>query len=383
LAGSGNPLAGIPPVKVQRFAAEARALNASRMKELMEHKRWALAAALLHRQVVRAFDDGAEMFIRVVQKMHNKAKDLLKAQQATYLAQSQQLVTTLREVTLAYHREGTAEERLRAIGALLPDPAGLVSRCEEHAALVRGDHHQFLPRAFRHPRKSLLLLLENLPLSSTSQDRSLERAISFVMAHKASPSDYLALLPEEKKGDGAAQEEVPALDLSFVPDQWWPLITGSPTRTTLPNRVDRRFLELCLVSQVANGLKSGDLCLPLGDKFRDYRQQLVSWEQYEREVASYGERTGISVDGKKFVANLRQQLDTAARKTDQGFPQNESLRIENDELVLSPVRGKSDPEGLKAFESRLKERLEPLEILDALVDTEHWLNSRLLTRKPL
>ena len=39
----------------------------------------------------------------------------------------------------------------------------------------------------------------------------------------------------------------------------------------------------------------------------------------------------------------------AAHKTDQGFPQNEYLRIENGEPVLSPVRGKADPEGLKGF----------------------------------
>ncbi|MGH9770126.1 MAG: hypothetical protein ACRD4Q_00250 [Candidatus Acidiferrales bacterium] len=38
-----NPLDGIPVVKLQRFAAEARALNASRMSELMEEKRYALA----------------------------------------------------------------------------------------------------------------------------------------------------------------------------------------------------------------------------------------------------------------------------------------------------------------------------------------------------
>jgi hypothetical protein len=57
------------------------------------------------------------MFIRVVQKMRNKAKERLKAQQATYLAQFQELVTALREVALAYGREGTTEQCLRAIGA--------------------------------------------------------------------------------------------------------------------------------------------------------------------------------------------------------------------------------------------------------------------------
>jgi hypothetical protein len=164
LAGHGNPLTGVPPVKIQRFAAEARALNISRMKELMEPKRWALTAALVHRQLARAFDDGADMLIRVVQKMHNQAKDLLNEQQVTYLAQSSELITTLRDVTLAYRREGTAEERLQAIGELLSDPDAIVTRCEAHAALVSGDHHQFLPRSFRHPRKALLLLLENLPL---------------------------------------------------------------------------------------------------------------------------------------------------------------------------------------------------------------------------
>jgi len=77
------------------------------------------------------------------------------------------------------------------------------------------------------------------------------------------------------------------LDLSFVPDPWWPLVTGLKSRSKRPARVTRRFLELCLVSQVANELKSCDLCLPSGDKFRDHRLQLVPWEEYEREVVNY------------------------------------------------------------------------------------------------
>jgi len=54
-----NPLTGIPAVKLQRFAAEARVLNVARMKELTEEKRFALAAALLFRQMARAYDDAA------------------------------------------------------------------------------------------------------------------------------------------------------------------------------------------------------------------------------------------------------------------------------------------------------------------------------------
>jgi hypothetical protein len=42
--------------------------------------------------------------------------------------------------------------------------------------------------------------------------------------------------------------------------------------------VDRRAFEMCLFTQVMTELKSGDLCIPGGDTYGDYRDQLVSWE---------------------------------------------------------------------------------------------------------
>ena len=77
-AGETNPLEGIPAVKVNRFAAEGRALNAARMGELTESKRYAVAAALLFRQRANAFDDGAQMLIRQMGKIEHSADEALK-----------------------------------------------------------------------------------------------------------------------------------------------------------------------------------------------------------------------------------------------------------------------------------------------------------------
>jgi len=374
LAAGLNPFSEIPVVKLQRFAAEARALNAARMGEVMENKRHALAAALLDRQLRRAFDDGGDMVIRVVQKMHNTAKELLEAKRVVYLQQATELVTTLREVALAYSQNAPAEERLNAIGAGLgADPEKVVKRCDEHSALVGGDHLRFLPDAFRHPRTALLLLLEKLEIASTTSDKRLENAISFIVAHKARPTGALAVARQERAKDGSLQH-VPILDLSFVPDRWWRLVTGLKNRDVVPTHVDHRLLELCVITEVANELKSCDLCLPRGDKFRDYRNQLVSPEQYEREVPIYSERMGIAVTGPEFVANLQRELEEMAQKADAGFPDNKHLRIENGEPVLTAAGARPDPAGLREFESLLKRHMEPVEILDALVDTEHWLN---------
>ena len=119
-----------------------------------------------------------------------------------------------------------------------------------------------------------------------------------------------------------------------------------------------RYLELCVISQVANELKSGDLCSPLGDEFRDYRQQLVAWDQFEREVSAYGDQTGIPTEARPFVQSLQEKLIATSRNTDERFPQNESVRIENGETILSPLGARHEPEDLKLVETSIKDQRE-------------------------
>ena len=75
-----------------------------------------------------------------------------------------------------------------------------------------------------------------------------------------------------------------------------------------PVEVSRRYFELCLFTQVVNELKSGDLCIPGSDEYSDYRRQLVSWEDYHRDVASYAEQAGLPADAKALTAALKGSL---------------------------------------------------------------------------
>ncbi|WP_242196191.1 hypothetical protein [Bacillus cereus group sp. BfR-BA-01492] len=47
----------IPPAKIERLAAEAKTLDASRMKKLEPHKRYTLAVSLLSIQLANTIDD--------------------------------------------------------------------------------------------------------------------------------------------------------------------------------------------------------------------------------------------------------------------------------------------------------------------------------------
>ncbi len=65
-------------------------------------KRYTLAAALLLTQAAQALDDLAEMLIKRLLAIHHKGKEALQAYRSKHQARTDALVTTLRDLVVAY-----------------------------------------------------------------------------------------------------------------------------------------------------------------------------------------------------------------------------------------------------------------------------------------
>jgi hypothetical protein len=319
-----SAFAEIPEAKIRQFAAEARSLDLTSLNDMPERKRLTLAGGLILKQVARALDDVTDMFIRQVKKMHHKAEEALVQYQMAHADRTDALIAVLRDITLAYKAEGSREERLALIETLLEKDADrILAQCIAHEAVAGNNHLSFLPLFYSGRRSTLFLFLESVSLVSTTQDRTLLDAIAFLLAHKGLHSKWLAISHVPLKDDLGSPN---LLDLSFVTDKWWPLVTGNKDRGASVSCVDRRYFELCVFSNVMLELKSGDLCVPGSDQFSDYRKELISEDEFERGVALYGEQAGIPVEGPPFIARLRAQLEAAAKQADDSFPANEYLR---------------------------------------------------------
>jgi hypothetical protein len=189
-AGEGDPLAGIPTVKLNRFAAEARALNAARMNLVAEQKRYALVTALVFQQRARAYDDGAEMLIRQVHKIHNRVKERLQNTQAENAERSTSLVRTLRDVALAYQSDGSSDDRLGAIGALIgPAVDDLVRRCDEQSASATAQSSASAAAVLPASANRSDAAAGETASDLDNQDKRVEEAIRFVLGNKDSRAD--------------------------------------------------------------------------------------------------------------------------------------------------------------------------------------------------
>ena len=361
-------LDSIPEAKLQRFADEARALNASRMRAMQETKRVTLAVALIRIRTAQTLDDVAEMLIRRMQKLHHQGKEALEDYRRQHQEQTDALISLLGQIVSDWQAGETPDQQLKAIDTLIGADADTIrTQCETHLGYAGNNYVPFLPALFRPYRKTCLDVLEFLRPTSTSADTALEQAMTFILRHRHA---RVAQLPVTREG----RDPERTLDLSWVPPGWWKAVTGRHRRDVPVVTVDRRYLELCVLSCVLVELKSGDLCIVGSERFSDYRDQLVTWEAYAQQVETYCQRVGIAADPAPFAHDLQSRLAETIRTTDAAFPTNAALTITDDEPVLRRLQKQPDPEGLTLIDRLLRERISECNIVDVLTDTEQWLN---------
>ena len=208
----------IPTAKARSFAAEARTLTANGMAEMVEPKRLALMAALLQGQIARTLDDLADMFVRQMQRMHARAKEALVVHQLQQLEHTGGLIALLRDTVLACRGDEPPEQRLAAVETLLlPDADAILERCAAYATTTDHGHIPFLSRLYRGHRRMFLNFLVAVLLVSTSQDRTLEQAIAFLLKHRAARSLTLRVGDEDAEAQGPGPEARRSVPASTCP----------------------------------------------------------------------------------------------------------------------------------------------------------------------
>jgi hypothetical protein len=100
-------------------------------------------------------------------------------------------------VLVAYRKDGSSDIRLKTIRSVLPeDIDALLADCDAHEAVAGKNYLPFLGQFYSQQRTNFFRFLENVSLTSTSQDRAICNAIDFMMARKASRHERLSLVLE-------------------------------------------------------------------------------------------------------------------------------------------------------------------------------------------
>ena len=350
----------IPTAKYEQFCHQAYAANLTQINRLVFKKRHTYAVLLVQWQTAKAVDNLVHLFIRHVHRIHNNGKQALNKYHLNHREQVEILVEQLLHLTQAFQGDGTPQQRLAAMEACLADePKIIVEQCEEHLAHSKNDYLQFLPKLYKSKRYLFFNCLVNLKLKTSSQDQPFFRCVEFLKQHQYSRKEFL---------------ETRHLELNWITDKWRKLVTGKTIKQPKTEQVNRRYFELCVFTELARQLDTGDIYIQNSLEFDDYRQRFISWKVYHLEVENYETISGIPTNPSRFIAHLKNWMLQSAQTMDDGFPDNQYVRMENGELVISPTAANQQGEGHQFLEDQFKSRMHPIGILDILTQAEKWLH---------
>jgi hypothetical protein len=278
------------------------------------------------------------------------------------------LIATLGRVVTVIREHGKPTVQMNKIEQEVgPDSDKILEKCEIHARFAQNNYFSFLSKYFKSHRSTLLDILDQLDVVSTSQDQSIVDAIKFLQFHRSEKDEWIPMI--YWKND----EVHSLLNLDWIPEKWWLLVTGKSDKKHTPTQINRRQFEICVFSQVVKELKSGDLAIVGSNYFSDFRDQLIPWSLCKSNVKQYSEEVGLTLESpKQFVSDLRDWLAKAAESMDHSFLNNQWVSIENGIPKIKTGPRKTDSKKFNSLKKLIESRMKPTTILDILVDNESW-----------
>jgi TnpA family transposase len=353
-------LAEVPPAKRRAFANEAKALDASELKDYSDAQRCTLILCMIHRARVQTRDEITEMFLRRMATIHKRAKDELHQIHLEQRERTERLVETLDSLLTVLSSQEDDHAAAAKMRTLVGQKAEIEALRNDCAAIRAWSNNNYLPllgRHYRSHRQVLLKVLRSLRLEASTADDRLLNAVAVILDNAARRPRYLE--PDE-------------IDLAFASDRWKKLVLEQVEGEI---RVDRRQLEVCAFSYLMAELRSGDITVWGTESFADYRDQLLPMEQCRSLFRSYCEGLELPKTASEFVAHLKGILTETAQRVDSSLLANDEVSINSKgEPVVRRTRARAIPASAVNLQATIVQRMPVRNLLDVLANVEHWTN---------
>ena len=351
----------ISAAKWRQFVLEARSFDAAELKQMKSSKRYALTTMLFHAQLRQAMDDVVRILTRKIAALHNNSKQRLEQHHLQRIKNTDALISQFRNMLYAFNDSKSDAERIKSANQALTDsPENLIAECDQHMTYAGDNYIPFMMSSYQAQRPLLLNCLELLNIRSSSSDDSLVKACQFVIEHRHSRKSTLP---------------VPInLSIHWLSEKWRKMVAGTFSTTKKITEVNRKYFEISVLSQVATELKTGDLFIEHGDEYNDYRDQFITWPEYEERIDEYCSLLNLPKDPQEFVDTLKLKLANTVTAVDQQFPDNEYVDIDDSGLVIHKHPKVNEIFALKKLDQEVTSRLPEQNILDVLIETERWLH---------
>ena len=339
--------------RLLKIAREGRQMTPADLGKFEQNRRYATLAALVLELQATITDEIIELNDRIIGRLFSQAKRSHEQQFQQSGKEINDKVRLLCRIGQALiQAKQTGSDPFAAIEDIIPwdtfaksiTEAQSLSQSEDFDYLhLIGDHYSQI-------RRYAPVFLETLQLSAAPAAREIIEAVETLKRLNAA---NLRKIPDDAP-------------TGFVRKRWKPLVFTD-------EGVSRRYYELCLLSELKNSLRSGDVWVQGSRQFKDFNEYLLPANRFS-ELKETG-NLGLSVDSDcERYLNDRMQLLTQKLETVNQLAANDELQevtIGDSGLRISPLTN-AVPDEANNLMRQAYELLPHVKITELLQEVDEW-----------
>lgn len=343
--------------RLSHLAAEAARTTAQHLAEVERRRRHATLVATVLDLTASLTDQALDVFERLVGSLMRTAEERHArafAKDGRAINEKVRLYARVGKALIASRAGGG--DAFAAIDAVLPWER-FVATVEEASNLARSeefDFYQVLGERYGGVRRWAPAFLAAFDFQAVPTAEPLMRAIAVLRNVNAS-------------GTQALPKTAPT---AFIKQRW--------ARHVFPGGradggLDRRYYELCVLAELRDRLRAGDVWVAGSRRYRSFEQHLIAPEAMRHFQEQGPLPLAIDTDVERFVAERRNRLDRRLAEIDAKAAADTLVDVSMAKgvLKLSPLVKAGPPEA-EAVNERLYAMLPRVRITDLLAEVDGW-----------
>ncbi len=336
-------------MKLARMAAQTSVFHLRRFDDEQRH---AMIVSLLLETRATLTDEILAMHDKIMGTMFARAKRKYQekyADSAKELNEKIKLYFRIGEALLTARREG--RDPFAAIEAIVnwQDFEASISEAQQMASSADDDSLGLIGAWYPQVRRYAPIFLDTFEFHAAPVAEDLLRAVNLMRLLNDSQTRFVP-------------DDAPT---SFIRKRWLPFVETE-------KGLDRRYYEMCVLSELKNALRSGDLWVSGSRQFKDFADYLLPQDIYA-DIKKSGLPLPVEQDGSQYIDGRLEQLtdelnlvnDLAAKGL---LP---DVSITDGTLKISPITN-SVPEEVAGEMRRVYALLPHVRITELLLEVDQW-----------
>ena len=339
--------------RLMKLAREGGQMTSQHLHDFEGKRRYATLVAVVLEAKATIIDEIIDLHDRIIGALFNRAK-------RNHENQFQEAGKEINHKVNLFWKVGNAlleakksgSDPFTAIEAIIPWEA-FVQSVTEAQKLARPDDFDYLHRigdSYSQIRRYAPAFMETLHLSAAPAAKEILDAISLL---KTLDTDNSRKVPENAP-------------IGFVRKRWVPLVRRE-------DGIDRRFYELCALSELKNALRSGDMWVRGSRQFKDFNEYLVPANDFETLRITGGLALSVVTDGEKY---LRERIELLKHRLTEVNRLAEADQLPDVELTASGLKISplinTVPETAGILMQRVYGLLPHVKITELLTEVDDW-----------